>query len=366
MSIEKHPTLYKRTLHGKIQIWYMESDGAKYRTVSGQQDGVHTTTEWTICSAKNVGRANATTPEEQCQLEVKSGYEYRLARDYHTTPKTVDVEMRFKPMLAAKWQEYNEEMPDRVFVQPKLDGIRCIINKHGMWTREGKPIIGAPHIFAIFEDVFDEKPDLIFDGELYNHDLKDDFNKIISCVRKTKPTETDLEVSKKLIQYHVYDLACMGDASFMKRYFAMSLVPKHSSIVVVETKMCAKSDVDEIAAEYIALGYEGAMVRNPELPYENRRSRSLLKWKEFQDQEFPIVDVLPGSGNAASYAARVVLRLPDGREFSSGMIGNQEYCRELLNNKHTAIGQLGTVVFQNFTPDGIPRFPKFKGVRFDV
>jgi ATP-dependent DNA ligase len=364
--MEKHPTLYKRTLHGKIQIWYMESDGAKYRTVSGQQDGVLTTTDWTICEAKNVGRANATTPEEQCQAQVKSGYEYRLARDYHTTPKTVDVEMRFKPMLASKWQDHKSEMPDRVFVQPKLDGIRCIVNKSGMWTREGKPILGAPHIFEIFEPLFEDKPDVIFDGELYNHDLKDDFNKIISCVRKTKPTAKDLEVSEELIQYHIYDLAFMGDASFMKRHFAMSIVPVHPKVVVVETRTCGVNEVDEIAAEYIALGYEGAMVRNPDAAYENRRSRSLLKWKEFQDQEFPIVDVLPGQGNAASYAARVVLRLPDGREFSSGMIGNQEYCRELLKYKDNAIGKLGTVIFQNFTPDGIPRFPKFKGVRFDV
>lgn len=364
--MKTHPTLYKRTQHGKVQIWYMESEGAQYRTVSGQQDGVHTTSEWTTCKPKNVGRANATTAEEQCQARVVANYEYRLARDYHESLENVDVQTRFKPMLASKWQDYKDRLPNEVTVQPKLDGIRCIVNKYGMWTRQGKPIIGAPHIFEIIKPVFEYQPHLVIDGELYNHALKDDFNKIISCVRKTKPTEDDLLVSESLIQYHIYDLPFLTDRGYDKRHMHMDFLPLHDSLVIVPIVKCTKDQVDEIAAEYLAQGYEGAMIRDPECRYENKRSRVLLKWKEFQDEEFRIVDVLPGEGNASTYAARVVLELPDKRTFSAGMIGNHEYCRNLLLTKSESIGKQGTVVFQDYTPDGIPRFPKFKGVRHDV
>jgi DNA ligase-1 len=361
--MKTHPTLYKRTQHGKVQIWYMESDGAKYRTVSGQQDGVHTTSEWTTCKPKNLGRANATTAEEQCQSRVDASYEYRLARDYHRELVSVDEITRFKPMLASKWQDFKDRLPNEVSVQPKLDGIRCIVNKDGMWTREGKPIIGAPHIFDILKPLFEYQPHLVVDGELYNHDLKDDFNKIISCVRKTKPTDDDLLVSKELIQYHIYDLPYLTDRGHQLRHEHMGFLPVHDSLVIVKTILTTKDNVDALAADLIAEGYEGAMIRDPNCKYENKRSRLLLKWKEFQDDEFKIVDILPGEGNASGYAARVVLELPNGNTFSSGMIGNQAYCASLLLNKAEHIGKLGTVVFQNYTPDGVPRFPKFKGVR---
>ena len=95
-------TLYKRTSAGKIQTWFMEVDGAMYRSTSGQMDGKKTTTEWTLAKAKNVGRANETTPEQQAVLEVEAEYEKKLARDYHMTPEAVDTQMRFKPMLATK------------------------------------------------------------------------------------------------------------------------------------------------------------------------------------------------------------------------------------------------------------------------
>ena len=363
-----YPTLYKRTSAGKVQTWFIEVEGDRYRSTSGQLDGKKTTTEWTVAKAKNVGRANATTPEQQAVAEVEAEYEKKLARDYHRTLNSVDTQMRFKPMLATKWTERKDKVTDSVvFVQPKLDGIRCILNKDGMWSREGKPLLGTPHIKEIIDDLYGEffvrNPNLVFDGELYNHEFKDDFNKIVSAVKKQKPSAADLQTARELIQYHIYDVPSMVNTDFKIRNAALiQNWMYHESLVRVHTVETCITMVDELAAQFIEEGYEGAMVRL-NAPYENKRSKTLMKWKEFQDEEFIIVDIQEGDGNRAGMAARVILALPNGETFSAGMIGNVEYCRQFLADKDRHIGKMGTAVFQNYTPDGVPRFPKFKAVR---
>lgn len=363
------PTLYKRTSSGKVQIWFAQVDGERYRTTSGQQNGKRTTTEWTVAKPKNKGRANATTAAQQAVAEVNAEYLKKLARDYHETLDTVDEAMRFKPMLATNWEDRKDKVAGQVHMQPKLDGMRCIAKADGLWSREGKIIYGAPHIHDQLLPLFEIYPDLIIDGELYNHDLKDDFNKIVSCAKKQKPTMDDLMTSLRCLQYWVYDLPSL-DADFAQRTRVLQnmvdweLDGKHN-IVITPTISCYPDDINENAAMYIEAGYEGAMVRLPG-KYENKRSNNLIKWKEMQDEEFTIVDIQEGDGNRSGMAARVVVSLPDGRHFSAGLIGNVSYCQELLRERDEHIGKLGTVVFQNYTPDGIPRFPKFKGVRFDV
>jgi DNA ligase 1 len=376
--MQTFPTLYKRTSAGKVQIWFAEVDGDRYRTTSGQQDGKKTTTEWTIAKPKNEGRANATSAAEQAVAEVNAEYLKKLARDYHETLDTVDEAMRFKPMLASKWADRKDKVSGQVFMQPKLDGMRCIAKADGLWSREGKPIYGAPHIFELLKPIFDKYPDTIIDGELYNHNLKDDFNQIVSAAKKQKPSEEDLAVSREKLQYWVYDLPSRNDAlteralrdeTFGERIRVLNNMIKNRHelflsphIVITPTIITFAEDVDEHAAEYIEAGFEGAMVRT-EGKYENKRSNTLIKWKEFQDEEFTIVDIQEGDGNRSGMAARVVVSLPDGRHFSAGLIGNVSYCKQLLAERNEHIGKLGTVVFQNYTPDGVPRFPKFKGVR---
>lgn len=362
------PTLYKRTTTGKVQIWFVEVDGDRYRTTTGQQDGKKVTTEWTIAKPKNTGKANATTGAQQAVAEVNAMYEKQYKKDYRNSVEEIDSIERFKPMLADKWSDRKNKIEhDYVHIQPKLDGMRCIAKLDGLWSRNGERIISAPHIHDQLKPIFDRYPEIVLDGELYNHDLKDDFNTIMSCVKKTKPTEEDLKTSAEKIQYWVYDMP--SDASFSERNKTMQNIidigltgEADNDIVIVPTHHIHVDDVDSMSAVFIEAGYEGAMVRLPG-KYENKRSKTLLKWKEFQDEEFPIVDIQEGDGNRSGMAARVVLSLSDGRTFSAGIIGNVEYCKQLLVDKDMHIGKLGTIVFQHYTPDGVPRFPKFKTVR---
>ena len=109
----------------------------------------------------------------------------------------------FNTMLAhpAGKKEFDRDS----FIQPKLDGIRCYITKDGAFSRNHKEFKTIDHIKKEFEPLFKTYPDIVVDGELYNHQLKNNFNKIISLVRKQKPTKKDLKEAVKYIQFHWYD-----------------------------------------------------------------------------------------------------------------------------------------------------------------
>ncbi len=362
-----YKTIYKRTSSGKTQTWFAEVDGDRYRTTAGFLDGKKTTTEWTVALPKNEGKANATTGETQAIAEVEAEYAKKLKKDYHETLDAIDEVRHFKPMLATKWADRKDKIKDtKVCIQPKLDGFRCIVKADGMWTRTGEPIYGAPHIFEALRPFFDAEPELILDGELYNHDLKDDFNTLSSIIRKQTPTQEELETSKKLMQYWVYDLASSNGTFDTRTRLLGARITFELPIKYVPTWSINVDEVDEYCAGFIDEGYEGGMVRLKDSLYENKRSTGLIKWKEFEDDEFLIDDIQEGVGNKSGMAARVILALSDGRKFGTGVLGNEDYCKELLARKDEWIGKLGTVKHQGYTPDGIPRFGKFKTVRFDV
>jgi DNA ligase-1 len=122
-----------------------------------------------------------------------------------------------KPMLAYKVGTKEIDYSNKVYMQPKLDGVRCVIqlNDKGeviAYSRTGKPWLNINHILSNLKPLFSSQPDVILDGELYNHDLRDNFEKIISLVRKQKPTNEDRLESKELVQFHCYDYANGSDS----------------------------------------------------------------------------------------------------------------------------------------------------------
>lgn len=361
----KYETLFKKTATGATQIWYMEQDKEKYRTTSGQIDGIKTTTDFTVCTGKNLGKKNETLPEDQAKLEIEAQYKKKLAQgNYKESIDDIYEDNFFKPMLANKYTEHpvTQYMLDNnlVYSQPKYDGARCIVNKNGMFSRQGKPIVSAPHIFNTVKHIFNEIPEFILDGELYNHQLKDNFNEIISLIRKLKPTKEDLEASENMIQYHVYDFPMIS--KFSSRFEVGKTILQRYSIrnpVHLAKTDCVKSfeHLDELYGAYLLDGYEGQIIRIDKSGYENKRTNQLLKRKEFQDAEYNIVRIEEGLGNRSGMAGSIRYKLPDGREFSSGIKGGVDFYKQLLMETDSYIGGQGTVKFFQLTPDGIPRFP---------
>jgi DNA ligase-1 len=348
-------TIYKKTKTGKTQEWTVEVEGCKYRTIAGQSDGKKTVSEWTVCYPKNEGKANATTAEEQALKEAQALRKKKLERDYHEQVGSIEEKRHFEPMLAEKWEDRKDQIRYPIYSQPKLDGIRCIVNSDGMWTRAGKPIISAPHIFNSLKPLFDQNPGLIFDGELYCDKLANDFNKIVSLVKKSKPTAADLEESAKTIQYHIYDLPSKREL-FIDRYKALLDLELPDCCVLVKTDVVTnESSVERLYGEYVDAGYEGQMLRLNEM-YENKRSKYLLKHKTFIDEEYTILEVHEGEGNRTGTAGYMVFER-NGNRFKSNIKGTFEYCVDLWQKRDTLIGKRATVKFFNLTPAGIPRFP---------
>jgi ATP-dependent DNA ligase len=358
--------LYKIDTNGNVRVWWMEYDNEKYRTHSGIEGGKIVVSGWQYPEAKNVGRANATTVEEQVKAEVDAEYTKKQNQGKYwaslTMAKSGDT-LFHECMLADKYDaKKHNKFP--YYSQPKLDGVRCLISKDGMQSRNGKPIVSAPHIREILEPFFQAHPDAILDGELYNHELKSDFEKLISLVRKSKPTADDLAESAEKIQYHVYDLVDglpnMHLQTFMDRLGFINQFDYRSRYyptvqVVKTTNIQDEHDIEMMLGEYLESGYEGQMLRVPTSIYEGKRSKNLIKHKEFEDDEFEIVSMEEGKGNWADAVKRIEIRLKDGTTQFAGVRGSFDTLHDLLynDNGYTSV----TVRYQNKTDDGKLRFP---------
>lgn len=353
--------LFKIDTKGQTRVWWMEYDAEKYRTHSGINGGKIVVSGWQYPEAKNVGRANETTVEEQVLAEVTAEYtkkEYQ-GKYHQTTTWAKNGAKFYECMLADKYNpKKHTNFP--YYSQPKLDGVRCLVSKDGMQSRNGKPIVSAPHIFEALQPFFAEHPDVVLDGELYNHDLKDNFEKIISLVRKTKPTTDDLKESEELVQYHVYD-AIMGGPYRLRNEFLYNLDDnkffKKGIQRVFSTLVMDQDQVQTMLAEHLEKGYEGQMLRVPDSPYEGKRSKFLIKHKEFEDDEFEIVSIEEGKGNWAGAAKRIEIRLKDGTTQFSGVRGSLDMLKDVLYNADDYIGTDVTVRYQNKTEDNKLRFP---------
>ena len=268
-------------------------------------------------------------------------------------------------MLALKFPDYENDVVYPVWCQPKLDGMRCDATVGAMVSRNGKEIVSAPHILKSLGPIFAEDPGLRFDGELYCNKLANDFNAIISLVRKTKPTLADLAASEESIQYWIYDLPSNG-GKFSERSAALEALLKkhpHRSLVFVPTYLAANRQIlDCFYEKWLDEGYEGQMVRI-DVPYENKRAKCLLKRKEFEEDEFKIISVHEGIGNRAGMAGNISFKTKDGKPFKSNIKGGMKFYKDLWVRKDEIVGKDATVRFFKPTPDGIPRFPFVVAIR---
>ena len=351
------PTLFKKTSTGADQSWSIEVIGHTIVSRWGQVGGAQQSTTDTITEGKNVGRANATTPEEQAVLEAQSQWERKLKRGYVQDLKSAQagkvdavIEGGIFPMLAHKYRDHASKIVYPAYAQPKLDGHRCTAMVSGLWSRTRKPIVSVPHITTALKPLL---KGVMLDGELYNHEYRDRFEELSSLIRPeyAKP-------GHEVVQYHVYDCTVAGSFAQRLAYLRSALAGVANPIVLVETILV--NDEDELMAafeRFRAQGYEGAMVRNADGLYVNKRSYDLQKVKEFDDAEFRITGVKEGRGKLAGHGI-FVCETKNGTPFEAKMIGALAELRKYYENPKLAVGRLLTVQYQGFTnKSGVPRFP---------
>jgi DNA ligase-1 len=386
--IKKLQTLYKIDTQGRLREWTMNVDGNKFYAIKGLVDGKKTQDKPTTCVAKNVGRANETTPNAQADFEAQAKFTKKLKSGYALTEEDAKVKKFYEAMLADKFSDRKDSLSFPIYSQRKLDGIRCIARLEDGEvvgkTRNGKVIECIPHITDSLKGFFTAFPDAVLDGELYNHDYRDNFNKITSLVRKQIPVKSDkmtdkafakkvtefenrLEEAKESIQYWIYDMPHLSDEVNESTIFSARLAMlKHhlfeavnkDCLVLVETaEINSFKTLDDLYARYLEEGYEGQMVR-ANAPYENKRSKGLLKRKEFMDAEYKVIGIDEGNGNRAGTVKHLVCYCDKTQQqFNSNVKGSFDYLKEVLDNKDYYIGKLATIKFFQLTPDGIPRFP---------
>jgi len=377
--------MYKLNSSEKMMIWNISviknSDHSTAYDIYisfGQEDGKIQETFDTIFEGKNIGKKNETTVKEQAELEAEAKWKKQFDKGYMDSREAAEFgesKLAVVPMLAQSYDKHPNKIKFPCYTQPKLDGIRClaVCDPDAMtvklYSRKGKSITSMAHIEkALKSQVLPRLSSVVtLDGELYNHELKSEFEKIVSKVRKEEPSE-----GCELIQYHIYDVVDT-EKEQKARFFMMDNVifempEDHSDdnpLQMVALDLAVTSREAKINFHsYLDNGYEGAMLRNVDSFYETKRSYNLQKYKVFDDAEFKIVGIEEGRGKLQGHAAAFVLTNEEGSEFKAKLDGSQDFLKQCFEDHSLWEGKLLTVQYQGLTSkERVPRFPVGKAIR---
>ena len=366
LKVYESETLYKADSRGEPMLWramvFEYPDYAEIVCEYGKLSGKLQKSHDRVTEGKNLGKANATTYVQQAIAEAEAKWTKQMERKgYVDDLQLINKDQRAgaEPMLAHRFDKYPHKITFPCYIQPKLDGHRCIAVIEGgqasLFSRQRKPITGLPHVVAALESL--GLDDAIFDGELYNHDYHDRFEELTGFIRSENPKD-----GCEVVQYHIYDLVD-AKAHYIDRLGDLTQVLKRARGYVegavlrpVVTEFVQEDEVNDLFNEFRAEGYEGAILRNTKGKYEGKRSYNLQKVKSFVDAEFDIVGVEEGRGKMEGCAI-FVCATAEGKTFNAKMKGSLDHLAELYARKDTLLGKKVTVQYQEFTKDGIPRFP---------
>jgi len=436
--VRSFPILYANDKNGKTKVWkaaVLQSKAATAtayataRITHGYIDGKQQVAYRDYNTGKNIGKSNETTPLAQCIAETQRKWTDKKEKEAYseTKPEEQDLDSDdefedeggeggggattatvvntgpFFPMLAQTFDPVANASGSRkkkiitfpCFVQPKLDGLRCVSYATrtsnditvALQSRTGAFFTGLPAIAAALRPYLSQHPNIVIDGELYTDQMP--FEELAGLIKKKKITDDDVERLKK-VKYHVYDiydrersdmpyserLGVLGDAVRRCGCVAndtLSTSPNRSMrsttaaaalVIMVRTeKVAALGDFQRLFAEFVEAGYEGIMLRNYVGEYApNFRSNDLQKYKEFMEDEYRIIDFKEGEGRDSG-AVIWVCETEDGKEFTARPRGSMEQRRAWFRDGEMYIGKNLTVIYQELTEEGKPRFPVGKAVR---
>jgi len=278
--------------------------------------------------------------------------------------------MRYKPMLAYPVSDKPINYDNKIFIQPKLDGVRCLIQydkgKVTAYSRTGKEWKNIDHILFNLKPWFILNPNVVLDGELYNHDLRDNFEKIISLVRKTKPTDEARAESAEMVQFHCYDCIDMGliDASFENRMnFITHNVPRNHCVRHIKTfTVSGEPGARAHHKTNLLMGYEGSILRTND-PYACKRSHNLRKFKDFHDTEAKLTSWVEGKGKRKGTIGKFMAIDADGNEFGMPVMDKFDYLQKNFKKMQGWVGKTATFTYFERTKAGSYRHPLFKCIR---
>jgi len=360
MKSTTFPMLYAKASNGKTKQWSIRVDvnDAGIATIimeSGYTDGKLAINQRLITDGKNIGKSNETTAEEQAVFDAQSKYNKKLDEAYSTDINAFKNQTVKLPMLALGYEKRKHDIKFPCFVQPKLDGIRCIAEISGgevvYTSRKEKEFTTLAHLT---KDIISMAKGIgsPLDGEIYVHEELT-FQEVTAAVKKLRDNTAKLK-------YYIYDIM-NENMSFSERTSLLHTAfdgQDYSNLVLVPTyEVNDEEEIKKYHEQFIQDGYEGIIIRNKDGKYKiKHRSKDLQKWKYFKDDEYEIVGGKEATGGDEG---TVIFRCKTatGDEFDVRPRGTRELRRKWLSEIENIKGAMLTVRYQNLSDDGIPRFP---------
>lgn len=345
--------LYSKDSKGKLRVLEIYAENDEVVQTHGIVGGALVTNR-SKCKGKNIGRSNETTPQEQAELEAQSKITKKRREGYYETISDAETQRVILPMLAHEFGKNEHKVKYPCIVQPKYDGQRSLKIGSDMISRKNKPIETMGHIASEMSNIVDT-----LDGELIS--IGHTFQENMELIKKYREGESEQ------VKYLVYDIILESEP-YESRYAVLKALfdayKPENMILVPSYQVNSKEELLAYHKQFLEEGYEGTMIRHGDTGYEvDKRSYSLLKYKDFQDLACKIVDVEPSEKRPEQ--GQFICELEDGRRFGCGMKFSHSEREEILKNKSEYIGQTAEVRFFEYTDEGLPRFPIAVGIRID-
>lgn len=396
----RYPTMYKKDAKGVKREWF----GAVYKggviTSHGTVDGVKTLSEPYQIDLNNSGR----TFIEQAALELRYKYTKNMRKEGYRFPGDLPSE-NIKPMLAEDWWKRRKStvLYFPVVVQPKLDGVRCLVKQDYMTNKilyRSRTNTSFGHLNYLFEEeIRSMLPFFPFqvelDGEFYIHGmLLQEIASIVSFKipeeelytlkgKKREHAEWIFKMRREKLQYNIFTVITPKDMVYEDRNDILNKAyhqgqisfgsPFQKVVLVEENLVHSVKEMETLAFDYHnRRKYEGVMIyklgsslpadKQSESYYRSARTWNLIKYKPFFDEEMKILSVKGGKGKAADLAGCQVID-SEGITHEVNIADNDAVRRKIFENPDLVIGKEATVKHYGRTDAGKLRHSSIVAIR---
>lgn len=362
MNENRWPVLYVKTAGGSINCWQVWTEGSsvcmRWGQIGGQMQESRTPAE-----PKNIGRSNETSAEEQAIKEAEARFKKQKRLKYVDSFEEAQSNVNIKPMRAYTLDEKRQKkLTFPATAQPKFDGCRTMAYMKPDGTIRLMSRGGLDYeLEHVAQQLHGRIPEgWCLDGELYCHGMS------LQTIRHHIETYSEESLQIYMVCYDIFHFSAL-EASWnsrhhaLRKFFQANQGLQHIRMtpsLVVESMQ----DVDDLHATWVGQGYEGLILRLHEGPYRlAAKSTHLLKYKQFDDEEFKIVDWSTGKDGIIQYTCVQ----EDGKRFEARPMGTAEERARLLEQAKSGsvTGKLLTVRYMGRSDDNIPLHPRGVAIR---
>lgn len=284
-----------------------------------------------------------------------------------------------KHMLAKQADKVATSVFDKIkywYGSRKIDGVRC-----SFYWKDGEVRTASrgggdydastsfmrhnPKLIQFFE----EHPDIVLDGELYEHGKS--LQQISGAARLEKDT-----AGMDWLEYYIYDVMD-STKTFEERLDILHDITDELNLgfnperewddgelkfqIVPQETVVGWANIQKLHDKYVGEGFEGIVIRDPSKVYNfGGRTNAMIKVKMYKDAEFEIVGYSEGLRPEDMV---FVCKTKEGKEFEAKPMGPRELKWEYLDRMDEIIGKMATVKYFYLSDEGCPLQPVLKCIR---